>query len=212
MGTEFNREIVTTLNLLDSLIKPILLYCSDFWGALKPPKDNPIENFHHMACKHVLGVQKQTTNIGVLLELGRIALQIYAKKAAFKNWERIRQGKVKTSYANAVKDNLPWVTDMKECLEKNGMMCFYVNSYENKPPFIHKKLFQKLSDIFHQEAFCNITNPQSKLRTYGLLKTSIGLENYLTKITNPAFRRAVTKFRLSNHKLNIETGRHKNIP
>ena len=44
-------------------------------------------------CKQVLGVQKQTTNIGVLVELGRIHLSIWAMKFAVKNWERIRLGR-----------------------------------------------------------------------------------------------------------------------
>ena len=85
VGIQFNRNIQTMVNLLDSLIKPILLYCSDFWGCLKLPKNNPIETFHHMPCKHILGVQKQTTNIGVLLELGRIPFQIFARKASLKH-------------------------------------------------------------------------------------------------------------------------------
>ena len=215
MGTEFNRNVQTTLSLLDSLINPILLYCSDFWGCLKLPKDNPIAKFHLMACKHILGVQKQTTNVGVLLELGRIPLEIYTKKAAIKNWERIKLGRInpylRASHDNAVKDNLPWISNIQECLEKNGMMCFYINSYGNKPPFIHKRLFEKLSDAFHQDALCDISKPQSKLRTYSLLKKTIGMESYLTKIINPVIRRTVTKFRLSNHRLNIETARHKNI-
>ena len=83
------------VNLLDSLIKPILLYCSDIWGCLKlPKKPNPIETFQHMACKHILGVQKKTSNIGVLLELGRIPFQIFASKASIKNRERIKSGRV----------------------------------------------------------------------------------------------------------------------
>ena len=216
LGTQFNKNIQTTLSLIDSLIKPILLYCSDFWGCLKLPKDNPIEKFHHMACKQILGVQKQTTNIGVLLELGRIPLQIYARKASIKNWERIRSENVnphlKTSYHNAVTNNLPWISNIKDCLETNGMMCFFINRHENKPPFVHKKIFQRLSDIFHQNAFTTISNPLSKLRTYGLVKRNIGIEHYLVKIKNPGIRNTLTKFRLSNHKLNIEIGRHKNIP
>ena len=84
MGNSFYSHIKTTLHLLDTLIKPILLYASDFWGCLKPPKNNPIEKMYYMACKHILGVQKQTTNIGVLLELGRIPLQSYAIEAAIK--------------------------------------------------------------------------------------------------------------------------------
>ena len=27
-------------------LEPILLYASDFWGCLKIPINNPIENFH----------------------------------------------------------------------------------------------------------------------------------------------------------------------
>ena len=45
VGTQFNRNIQTMVNLLDYLIKPILLYCSDFWGCLKLPKKNPIEKY-----------------------------------------------------------------------------------------------------------------------------------------------------------------------
>ena len=111
-----------------------------------------------------------------------------------------------------MRDNLPWISSIHDCLELNGMRCLYINHYENKPPFVHKKLFQRLSDIFHQESFSTILNAQSKLRTYGLLKRDIGIANYLTTIKNPGLRRSVTKFRLSNHKLNIEIGRHKNIP
>ena len=169
-----------------------------------------------MACKHILGVQKQTTNIGVLLELGRIPLKIYAVKAAIKNWERIKKTNINTllysSYNMACINNLTWITNIKNYLETNGMLCFYINVYNNKPPFIHKKVFQKLYDSFHQNAFYDINNEQAKLRTYGLLKTTIGFEKYLEQITKPATRITVTKLRLSNHNLMIETGRYNKIP
>ena len=53
-----------------------------------------------------------------------------------------------------------------------------------------------------------ITNPDGKLRTYGLLKTKIGCEKYLLEIKNEVVRQSFTKFRLSNHVLNIEKLRH----
>ena len=40
------------------------------------------------------------------------------------------------------------------------------------------------------------------------MKTKIGCENYLTKILSINDRKALTKFRLSNHSLMIEKGRH----
>ena len=95
--------------MVDALIKPILLYVSDFWGCMKLPKSNPIENLYMMMCKQILGVQKQTTNIGVLLELGRVPMHLYAVKLAIKNWERIKQKKgnmyLNLAYSDALKEN-----------------------------------------------------------------------------------------------------------
>ena len=44
------------------------------------PSNNPIENLHMRFCKDLLGVQRQTSNIGVLLDLGRIPIMIYRKQ------------------------------------------------------------------------------------------------------------------------------------
>ena len=107
-------------------------------------------------------------------------------------------------------ENLPWIENIKMILVKNGMTNFYTNNYTVRHLFIYKKLVQKLSDIFHQNSFETIKNVKSKLRTYAVFKTDIGLENYLTEIKNVAVRTQVTKFRLSNHRLMIEVGRHKN--
>ena len=49
------------------------------------------------------------------------------------------------------------------------------------------------------------------MRTYALFKKEKGLERYLTDIKNISVRTKVTKFRLSNHKLMIEVGRHQGI-
>ena len=89
MGHYFMSYPSTTIHLFDTLIKPILLYNSDYWGCLKLPKNNPIENMHMRFCKEVLGVQRQTTNVGVLLELGRIPITTYGMKSRMKNYTRI---------------------------------------------------------------------------------------------------------------------------
>ena len=48
------------------------------------------------------------------------------------------------------------------------------------------------------------------MRTYGLLKTEIGCEEYFLEIKNEIVRQSFTKFRLSNHVLNIEKLRYTN--
>ena len=91
------------------------------------------------------------------------------------------------------------------------MLNLFLNGFENKPLFIHKKLFQRLSDQFHQNAFESIKGDNSKLRTYSIFKTNKGFEGYLTEIEDLQIRTQLTKFRLSNHNLMIETGRHKKL-
>ena len=214
LGPLFNQDILSTLTLIDSLIKPILLYASDFWGCLKLPKNNPIENLHMMMCKQVLGVQKQTTNIGVLLELGRIPLSIWAMKFAVKNWERIRLGRGNEILIDGYNNDseVSWDARIKSALESNGMMNFYINEPVREFPFVYKRLFQQLIDNFHETSLESIKNDASKLRTYGLIKTEPGMEDYLKWIKNVNIRSQVTKLRLSNHRLAIETGRHHEVP
>ena len=204
--TRLGWTFITTLELINSLTKPILLYMSDFWGCLKLPKANPIENPHMMICKQLLGVQRQTTNIGVLLELGRVPLCIYTLKLVIKNWERKKQRKTNVllmaSHRETMEENLTWLSTINDALEINGMRCLFFN----------KRIFQSLSDQFHQSAFETIRRDESKLRTYALFKNEIGPEIYLQNVKNPAIRSQVTKFRLSNHSLMIELGRHRKIP
>ena len=212
LGVDFNKDVKTALSLVDAMVKPILLYLGDFWGCTNLPKSNPIENLHMMMCKQILGVQKQTTNIGVLLELGRVPLNLTAIKFAIKNWERIRKKQANdllvASYIDATDENLPWISGIKNILEKHGLLSLFQNEYEDQPLFIYKKLYQRLVDSFHQISFESIKGVDSKLRTYAIFKTEIGYEKYLSDIKNPSNRKHLTKLRLSNHTLMIETGRH----
>ena len=126
LGEHFRKDIVTTLYLFDSLVKPILLYASDYWECLKLPRNNPIENLHMKFCKDVLGVQRQTTNVGVLLELERIPLCVYAKKNCIKNWDRIavqeKSNKIsKTSHDWVAKNNIGWAHSIKEYFSHIGL-------------------------------------------------------------------------------------------
>ena len=88
---------------------------------------------------------------------------------------------------------------------------FYIDNPITEYPFIFKKLHQRLYDGFHESSFGVIRENSSKLRTYALFKDEPGLEQYLIDIKNVAIRQQVTKFRLSNHKLAIEIGRHEGL-
>ena len=62
---------------------------------------------------------------------------------------------------------------------------------------------------FNEEALNTIKS--NKLRSYALFKNEPGMENYLREIRNVKIRTQLTKFRLSDHHLMIEKGRHKGL-
>jgi hypothetical protein len=212
LGVCFRDHIEDTIMLFDSLVKPILLYGSDFWGCLKAPQNNPIENLHMQFCRQLLGVQKNTTNSGVLLELGRTPLMLEARRLSLKNWDRIKNEKgnilVTKSYQNACTKELDWNETVCGILSKYGMQYRITESVSD----LGNAFFGKAKDIFHQEALGQISEPKSKLRTYALIKQNIGREDYLKEIKNTKHRQMLTKLRLSNHQLMIEQGRHKKLP
>ena len=207
MGHYFRLYPDVTICMVDALIKPILLYNSDFWGCLKMPKNNPLENTHMRFCKDLLGVQKQTTNIGVLLELGRVPIMLYAKKNCIKNWSRInttgKANDIVLSINNiSINNSLNWTQSVIDCLNRTGI------GSESRSTSVHKTTFKRMTDIFHQEAFVEIGKDTSKLRTFGKIKTKIGIEKYLTCIKSINIRTDISRMRLSNHDLMIEKGRH----
>ena len=210
MGRYFMLCPSTTLHLFDTLVKPILLYNSDFWGCLKMPNNNPIENLHMRFCKEILGVQRQTTNIGVLLELGRIPIMYYGIKNCIKNWSRIHISKkaneiVLLAHQTSLNYSLKWTEDVKNCLNRSGI------GSECGEKAIYLMVFKRMTDIFYQESFITINSEESKLRTFGKLKTCIGMTKYLTRVKRINTRVALSKIRLSNHDLMIEKGRHLKI-
>ena len=133
------------------MIKPILTYANDFRGCLilPPHKKNHIEIMQMKVFKQILGVHKQTTNSGVLLEMGRATLDLECIKYGIKNWERIRKGRANAilidTYNDALKDDLPWITGVKSILEKNNLSFFSRNEFPDRHPFIYKQV-RKLSD------------------------------------------------------------------
>ena len=71
----------------------------------------------------------------------------------------------------------------------------------------------RLSDKFIQDWFVRINKPEgkkgsNKLRMYKLFKENFQLEYYLTAVATVRYRIALTKIRVSCHRLAIETSRY----
>ena len=108
-----------------------------------------------------------------------------------------------------LKNDILWYSRINHSLAEIGLQ--YITQGNDITPPPHITFFQREIDIFHQNSFAEINGENSKLRTYKLFKTSIQQEPYLTEIKNVKDRITMTKFRLSDHKIMIEKGRHHNI-
>ena len=76
---------------------------------------------------------------------------------------------------------------------------------------IPKQLYLRHALISFTVEHLQVTSENSKLRTYGIFKSEVREEPYLRIVKNVKDRISMSKFRLSNHKLMIEKGRHRNL-
>ena len=213
LGPLFQHNLRNTMHLYNFMVKPILLYCSDFWGTLRHPQNSPIERLHLSFYKQILGVRKQTKTEAVFLELGTVPLMLHATKMSIKNWDRIREGMcnslLSAAFEEAVENDLPWITSIKHTFESNGLLQVFLSPEieveENQTPY--DLLFQRMKDQFQQTAFEKVRNSE-KLSLYSQLKTESGAERYLSDVTNIRHRTAMTRLRMSAHSLHIEEGRY----
>ena len=169
-----------------------------------------------MFCKQLLGVRKNINTEGVLQELGMTPLILCAIKSAVKNWERIQKNNANSllisSNSNAHQENLPWASNIRQIFHTNGMLHEYLQKLNETEDIkygpITGKLHKRMNDQFNQMCF-GVIHSSSKMKMLNLLKNLPGKEKYLTHVTNSKHRIAMTKLRLSGHRLEIERGRYK---
>ena len=70
---------------------------------------------------------------------------------------------------------------------------------------------QRILDQYNQSWYSDINNSQ-RLASYSRIKHSFESESYLDNISERKYKIALSKFRLSSHNLEIETGRYNSIP
>ena len=162
-----------------------MLYCCDFWGCLKQPKNNPIERFHTIFCKQLLGVRKQTNNDAALQEVGLLPISIHATKIALRNWERIQDKNANilltVSHLNAAEENLPWSANVKDIFTRNGLLETYLAKTQGNGELggatMADILLKRLVDQYNQTSFGSFET-SNKLKVYRQLKKEPGRETY----------------------------------
>ena len=217
------KTISAYLKLIDSIIKPIILYASESWGdALKNDVFvNKLEKFHLSMCKQILGVNKSVNNIKVLAELGRYPLKISIETQMFKYLQRFpfldKDRYLVKAFEEDLLSNNGWVNNIKGTLERYGIYNLMNNILKVRKGEITKELYKKkhkffqkrATDCYLQEKFYKYIDENDNF--FSDLKNVYGKEKYL-ELKNFEHRKAISKLRLASHKLEIVMGKWNKVP
>ena len=202
----FNIE--TMLSVFDTYVNSVLSYGAEVWGF---HTGQDVEKIHIQFCKKILGVRKGTCNDFVYSDLGRFPLQIIRKLRIFKYWIKMRNSKnciLRALYEemNLYEDN--WLMNVKRELNLLGLN--YVWNLTQVNNNVYNIIKQRICDVFKQHCYSR-TLTTSKGNLYRHLLNEFKLQTYLIKPIDKQHLKEIVKIRISAHKLNIESGRYKNI-
>ena len=234
MKTAFkNIEVnpATNLQFFDILVKPIVCYASEVWGGLnnfskcKSKEDFwkltgqlPAENFQVKFCKNLLGVHPKACNNAVMGELGRYPMFLFIIRSML-NFHKHMVDVANTrplltatlSEDKLLPNNKSWFHSLTKIL---SLFDINFSEYTN---LCHERLMQNITGRMktsYTELWKKSLGPcddnSGKLHLFRKIKTNFSFETYLSVPIKRKYRRALTAFRISAHKLEIETGRHAN--
>ena len=232
VGKHFNiyegTSVVDLLHMFDMMVKPRLLYASEVWGAYlyRKPLVSLQKNLfssrlehdmlHLKACKHILGLKKYSSNVGVYAELGRLPLIFNILVSIFKfvrhvilDENNIAKCIMDMEFQCYQKGQTSFLAIIESLFSLVGRKFVALDDCINLSVGCIKK---GLETVLEEECRSAVTT-SPKLQWYTLVKNSYPFrERYLDVIKNPLFRRAVTKIRLSDHDFDIERGRRCRVP
>ena len=195
--------------LFDSLISPIILYCSELWGVDLPLKDSdPYEYLHLKFIKEILGVHYKSTNVACRAELNRLPLKAKIQCSALKFLEHILSSNntlINKIYF-ATEDTNSWTKKNKDIVSKLGFYHVQTNPVLQIHAYINH-MQTRINDQILQEEDSAIFN-SSKLDFYKHLYKIQTRASYVDILSHKSDRSALAKLRVSAHKLNIEYGRY----
>ena len=206
-----SAPIKTMLKLFDTCIVPILLYGSEVWAPFMNHDwvkwdATHIEKIHTQFLKRLLGVNRSTTNILTRSEMGRHSLQ---EKILARNINYIKYVESKDPLslvkqaANYEKLHMEERNTFYSIIKQSQQELGNHNLKTLSRPKLNKLIREKFDTAWKTQL---LSFP--KAETYSRFKLNVKFESYLSDIKIRKHRVTYTKFRLSDHSLMIEKGRH----
>ena len=219
----FNIPVKTSLKLFHAFISPIILYNVENWGILT---DKKLENFpttiftsisdskadilHRKFLKYILGVSKSCPNLAIYGETGELPLSLKGFRLLINYWLRLTNLPDNSLAKKALLENITLRTNWIKTVEKLLGYFSLTDAIDN--PILFKKRAVS-STVLKFTDFWNKIKQEtsSRLQFYKAIKNDLKFEEYLT-ITTFESRKLITKIRCSDHQLQVEKGRHHNVP
>lgn len=221
----FNIPAKTAIGLFHTYISPILLYNVENWSTLS---DKDLRKFdkdfifaetltsktditHRKLLKFILGVTRSCPSLAIYGETGEIPLSIKAYRLTLNFWHRVTNLPDTCLAKKALLENIElrsnWILTIEKLINTFNLADKIGNHQKFK-----KAAKQAMEDAFKEFWTKSLENPNlSRLIFYKKLKTEFKIEGYLD-VVNFEYRRSIAKLRCSDHTLEIEKGRHKQIP
>ena len=106
--------------------------------------------------------------------------------------------------------NDSWIKNIKEELSKLGLYYLWENIEQCNLDVIYNIIKQRLNDVYMQTNLSKVSQSTNG-ELFQYITDGCNLQSYLSKAIDFKYRKEITKFRISNHRLNIEVGRYKNV-
>ena len=155
--------------------------------------------------RFILGVSRHTTNNGVRGELGRYPISIFIFSQVYKYLKRLYNKEGGCLLQRAFNEQLLLQGNQKSWLVVAQKIVSFPNSFCSTVEHFTKCLQLKYDQFWTEKT---VQNSEHKLCTYALFKKEFKFESYLDLPIERARLCLLTRFRLSSHKLRVETGRY----
>ena len=197
------------LKIMKTVIEPIALYGSEVWGPLSDQEfstwdKHPIETLQTELCKILLRVQRKTPNNACRAELGLYPLVITIQKRAIKFHAHLKSSDEQTLHHKALT-----YRELKPENNALGRLVLELTSQTDNKNIARPNQIIKTQKEKYLKHWTVATEKQSKLECYLALNRKYELAGYLSKVSDPKLRKVLSMYRLSEHSLSIETGRHR---
>ena len=208
------------LKVFDTQIRPVLEYASEVLFRGNPIEE--LEQVHLKYLKTVLGVKQSTPTAAVLGETGRFPLHMRFQNRIVKMWVRINKLPSHHLLHKIYNESMSlgqlghntWAGRVEHIINK-----YTVDLPNRNARLLHNKDFDRINNQMRELRYNQFiqmwkldlhqNSRWPKSDTYKIIKKIYCIEPHVLYMKNKNYQRALTRLRVSAHKLNIEIGRHR---